>query len=157
MPSPTRPLVAATMLAALTVSALAQADGLASPHSMAGRVAATATSIDGSVREVVTAHTPGGAQGTHLIVSTAGKTVDVSTGPWVSSALKEKLLSGASVHVTGFTRSVDGKECLLAQQIVVGGETFTVRNQSGFPMRNASSSPQSATPRLRTQQAGGVQ
>ena len=62
-------------------------------------------------------------------------TVEVNAGPWMSPDLKSALAAGKSVHVTGLQETVNGKEFVLAQQITINGQTYTVRNENGMPAR----------------------
>ncbi len=132
-----RLLIAVAILTISAVRADAQTavpqETPAQPRTIAGP--ATAVTVDGFIHEVVAEHASGRAQGTHLMVDSLTKTVDVNAGPWLSPEMKAQMIAGASVHVTGLSQAVNGKEYVLAQQITVNGQTFTIRNANGIPAR----------------------
>ncbi len=95
--------------------------------------AAKETTLQGTIKEVV-AHPPAGSPlGMHLTVATTTGTQDVHLGSYLSKNVTENLLhANAQVIVVGSSLNLAGKNVFLARQLVVGGETVSVRNEQGF-------------------------
>jgi hypothetical protein len=78
---------------------------------------------------------PGGAAGTELAVKTDAKTILVYVGP--GDFLKEIEVSfnkGDQVNVIGAKSSNTAEEEILAREITVGSNTFTLRDDKGVPI-----------------------
>jgi hypothetical protein len=131
---PFRLFAAAAILAVSGSCAFSQVTASSvEPRTIAG--SATSVTVDGFIHEVTTGPGNGVSQGTHVMVDSLKGTVEVNAGPWLSPDLKSALAAGKSVHVTGMQQTVNGKEFVLAQQITIGGQTFTVRNANGMLAR----------------------
>jgi hypothetical protein len=78
---------------------------------------------------------PGGAEGTQLAVKTDTKTILVYVGP--GDFLKEIEVSfskGDKVDVLGAKAPNSSDEKILAREITVGSNTFTLRDDKGIPV-----------------------
>ncbi|MEI9980106.1 MAG: hypothetical protein WDN23_14115 [Edaphobacter sp.] len=130
-------IAAAVITGSVAASAKAQTNAAQASGIQVRTIAgiASASIVDGFVREVVTQHASGAPQGMHLLLS-GPKTIDVSVGPWLSPEIKKHIIVGATVHVVGLNQTINGKEYLFAQQVTINGQTFTVRNANGIPARS---------------------
>jgi hypothetical protein len=108
------------------------------PETRAGRGfgpvydAAHETTLNGTIREVVTRHAVGSPAGMHLLVAGPGGTIDAHVGPFLSKQTKEALQKGTPVQIVGAMSSLHGKDYLLARQVTVGGRTVKVRSDRGI-------------------------
>ena len=92
------------------------------------------TTIAGTVEEVKTVAGRHGWHGTHLMLQTGKKILDVHLGP--ESFLKVKGFSfakGDRVEVVGSKVNYKGGEALVAREIKKGGETLVLRDAQGIP------------------------
>jgi hypothetical protein len=127
-----RLLIASTIVALTSFPAVAQTsapDGSPVPERRTMAGPATSTTVDGFIHGVTS------ERGTHVTVDSVKGTVDINAGPWIAPDLKTALVSGKNIHVTGLTQTVNGKDLVLAQQITINGQTWTVRNANGIPSR----------------------
>ncbi|MGH9495101.1 MAG: hypothetical protein ACRD3B_08900 [Candidatus Sulfotelmatobacter sp.] len=99
--------------------------------------AAHETTINGTVQQVVTKRTIGSPAGMHLIVTGATGTVDVHVGPFLSKEVREALHTGLPIQIVGATETLNGKQYLLARQLMYGGITVPVRSANGVVLRGA--------------------
>lgn len=76
-----------------------------------------------------------GSAGAHLIISVSGKTIDAHLGPYLSVETQEALNSAQTVQVIGVNESVNGKDFLLARQLIFNGRQVAIRNERGFLVR----------------------
>jgi hypothetical protein len=128
-------LFACLMLAALLVLpfAYAQRGPGAGPRGLMYNPA-TETTIKGAVEEVKSVSGRRGWHGTHLMLKTGDKTIDVHLGP--ESFLKGKgfsLAKGDQVEVVGSTVNLRGGEAVIAREVRKGGETLVLRDEKGIP------------------------
>ena len=93
--------------------------------------------VVGTIERLVTHSAPGGAPGFHLIITTAGKTVDAHLGPFLSKQNQEALVTGQPVQIVGTMTRMQGNDFLLARQLIFGGRLVTVRNERGALARGA--------------------
>jgi hypothetical protein len=149
-------LIAVTVLAGTMHATCAESPDNANAQSISGSITSPELSVDGPIIEVVSKRSFGSPQGTHLLVSANMQTMDVSVGPYLTLGIKTKMSEGSQIHVTGVMRSVNGKTYLMAREIVLNGQTFVIRNQSGFLVHGFSSNGQPGSRRERTEQPGGV-
>lgn len=87
---------------------------------------------------------PGDLGGTNLAVKTDSKTILVYVGP--GDFLKEIEVSfnkGDQVDVTGCKAPNTTEEVLLAREITVGSNTFTLRDDKGIPVWTGWKAPKS--------------
>ena len=89
--------------------------------------------IKGVVEEV--REVPGDLEGTHLVVKTDTTTVLVYAAP--GAFLKEidtAFNKGDQVQVVGAKAPGAGEETIMAREITVGNNTFTLRDDKGVPV-----------------------
>lgn len=104
-------------------------------HTSGSVVNAKDVVIVGSVSRIVSGHTPGAPTGTHLLLNSAQGVVDANLGPYLSDDVRASLVNAQLVQVTGTPQTVNGKNYLLARQIVFSGRQVTIRNEHGFLVR----------------------
>lgn len=96
---------------------------------------ATETTLTGTVEQVKTVPARRAGYGTHLLLKTSAKTLDVHLGP--EAFLKEKGFSvnkGDQVEVTGSKVALKSGETLIARKIKKGDTTLILRNEQGLPL-----------------------
>jgi hypothetical protein len=119
-------LVLITLLAILALPLGAQPPASASTH----YDKAHEITLNGTIDSVFTVTQ--GAFGLHLIVTSSAGTVDAHLGPYVSRANQEALHSGLPVQIIGSMATFQGKEYLLARQVIFSGRQVNVRSDNGF-------------------------
>ena len=122
-------LFAASMLSLTMAVALAQSAAKTGPK----YDAASEAKIKGVVEDV--REVPGTLEETNLVVKTDSKTVLVYVGP--AAFLKEIETSfnkGDQVEVIGAKTPNPAEEEILAREITVGTNTFTLRDDKGIPI-----------------------
>ena len=130
-------LLGSLLLASFAVPLEAQAP----PESHAARSfgsvydIARETTLNGTIKQVVTQRVIGSPVGTHLLVSGPGGVVDTHVGPFLTEENKNALHTGTPVQIVGATIELSGKEFFLAREVKVGGRTITIRNQHGLLVR----------------------
>ena len=123
-----KPLLITTLLCLTLPLVLAQAGKAGPKYDTASEVKVKGVIED--IREV-----PGSLAGVNLSVKTDTNTVLVYVGP--GDFLKEIEVSfskGDEVNVTGCKASNGTDEVLLAREIAVGANTFTLRDDKGVPV-----------------------
>jgi hypothetical protein len=109
--------------------------------------------LHGAITETTTKPPKGLPLGLHLMLASSQGNVDVHMGPYFSQTATEKgLIPGAIVEVTGVTMHLAAGDIFLARTVVVNGQTITVRNANGLPVR-----PLPATRTVRGSQPAGGQ
>jgi len=106
--------------------------------------------MSGVVQEVLTQHPAGGPAGFNFVMTVSQKPLTVSAGSGLDQNVRIQIHSGASVQVTGLTRTMNGQSYLLARELVVAGQTVQVRNKNGFPVHTTASSGSSSSPQVRS-------
>lgn len=94
----------------------------------------TETTIKGTIIEVQQPAGMGGWTGTHLILKTDARDLEVHAGP--SAYISQKQFSfakGDTIEVLGSKVTLQGKEALLAREITKDGRTLVLRNAQGIP------------------------
>ena len=128
-------LSAGLMLMSLLALPLASAQMGSGPGARARMYnPATETTVNGTVEEVKIVAGRHGWHGTHLMLKTEDKTLDVHLGP--ESFLKEKgfnFAKGDQVEVIGSTTPYKGGEAMIAREVKKGGETLVMRDAQGIP------------------------
>jgi len=84
-----------------------------------------------SVKKVV----PGKLSGGHLFLATSSGSVDAHLGPYAlrgSHAIP--VTSGQKVTLVGVMTTVKGSKVFLVRTIKSGDDTYTIRNEHGFPL-----------------------
>lgn len=105
----------------------------------AGHWAASASVSDVTttafVTEVRNNGVTGSPAGLHLILGAVQGPLDVAAGPYAPKAVRE-IAVGNKLQVTGKMETVNGKSYLFAKQLVLNGETYTIRNDRGVVLRH---------------------
>ncbi|MGC2110261.1 MAG: hypothetical protein WA655_12145 [Candidatus Korobacteraceae bacterium] len=131
-------LLAAILMALALPLALAQGTAKSGPkYDIANEVKVKGVIED--IRDV-----PGDLAGTNLAVKTDTKTILVYVGP--GDFLKEIEVSfnkGDQIDVTGCRAPNTTEEVLLAREITVGSNTFTLRDDKGIPVWTGWKAPKS--------------
>ncbi len=78
----------------------------------------------GVIREIVANRSTGAPAGFNFVLNGSRQVVDVNAGMNLDPKVREQLRAGETVQVTGLMRSINGKDYLLARELVVGGETI---------------------------------
>lgn len=121
--------IVTAMLALLTGMAFTQSNVKNGPkYDMAGEA-----KIKGVVEDM--RDMPGTLDGTYLVVKTDSKSALVYVGP--GDFLKEIEVSftkGDQVDVVGSKAPGSGEEIIMAREITVGTNTFTLRDEKGVPV-----------------------
>ena len=97
------------------------------------RTVETVTGEVVGVEHVAAGH--GRSGGVHLTLKTDRETLDVHLGPaWYVDEQAVKIGRGDRVEAEGSRVSIDGKPVIIARQVKKGGDTLTLRNESGVPV-----------------------
>jgi hypothetical protein len=140
LPKPTRliaGLPTSLLLAILTVPLVAQRATEAptqAPTSL-GYDKAHEITFYGTIEEVVSKHEAGAPAGMHLLVAGSHGVTDAHVGPFLEKDVKEALHTGTPVQIIGAMNEINGKNYLLARQLILGGRIVTVRSANGFLVR----------------------
>jgi hypothetical protein len=117
---------------ALALPAGAQSATCSNSLGMAHFNAAHQVTLQGSIKEIV-AKPSAAPLGLHMMVASTTGTQDVHLGSYLPKNVTENLLhDNAQVIVVGSYVNVAGKNVLLARQLVVAGQTVSIRNEHGF-------------------------
>lgn len=119
----------------LAVTVALAAVALAQPKfRMPNYNAATEAKISGTIEDVQ--QMPHGRMtGIHIIVKTGSETADAHLGPSDFIAGKGfTFAKGDSVEIVGSKVKMNGADALIAREITKGGNTLTLRDQSGRPL-----------------------
>ncbi len=131
-------LLLGLLFATMAVPLGAQPASVSRPGQGLGPVydAAHEITLYGSVEEVVTKHVLGSPTGTHLLVSQTQGMVDAHVGPFLAKDVQAALHTGLPVQIVGAMQEINGKQYLLARQLIFGGRMVAVRNEHGFLVHN---------------------
>jgi hypothetical protein len=105
--------------------------------------------MSGVVQEVLKQHPEGGPAGFNFVMTASQKPLTVNAGSGLGENIRSQIHSGASVQVTGLTRTMNGQSYLLARELVVAGQAVQVRSKNGFPV-HAAASTGSSSPQVRS-------
>jgi hypothetical protein len=89
-------------------------------------------SMAGTVRELIATRTLGGPAGTLLVAEGPQGSFTASLGSALSDQVRQTVVPGTPVQVTGVMETINGKSYLLARKLTVAGDQVTIRNQHGF-------------------------
>jgi hypothetical protein len=146
-------------ICALQPSAQTAPDSSAARPSSLGYDKAHEITINGNIQEVVIKHGAGSPFGLHLLVAGSKGTVDAHLGQYLTKDTQDSLHSGTPVQIVGAMETIQGKNYLLARQLIFSGRLITVRSQNGFLLHalspNTSRSGQSES-KFRTELTGGA-
>jgi hypothetical protein len=104
------------------------------------------TALNGTVKNVISKPTSGMLIGAHLILTSSSGTVDAALGPFAMKGRNAVSVSaGEAVSVVGVMMTIRNKQVFMARTVEAGGQTYTLRNQNGFPLIPSNGTP-STTP-----------
>jgi hypothetical protein len=128
--------------ASAALATLLVAQSAAAPHPFRYEVANEST-ISGVVASVLVKPASGMIFGSHLLLTTASGSVDVSLGRFgLQGKNALAVTAGQQVEVTGELKTIKDQKVFLARSVKVGAETYTIRNEHGIEI-----SPQAREPR----------
>jgi hypothetical protein len=88
--------------------------------------------LNGVVQDVISERVPGSPVGTHLLIAASQGVVDAHLGAFLSPDTRDALHAGESVEIVGAVTRINGKDYLLARQLILDGRTIMIRTQRGF-------------------------
>jgi hypothetical protein len=92
------------------------------------------TTLNGTVKSVISNPTSGMLIGVHLILTTSSGTVDADLGPFaLKGSTPVSVSAGAAVTVVGVMMPVRNSQVFMTRTVQAGGQTYTLRNENGFP------------------------
>jgi hypothetical protein len=104
------------------------------------------TTLSGTVTSIVTQPRTGMLLGAHLILSTATGSVDAYLGPFAFVGRNPVSVSaGESVRVVGETMKFGSSQVFVTRTVTAGSQTYTLRNQNGFPRFPSNDEPSAAS------------
>ena len=106
--------------------------------------------LSGPVSAVYQRPVAGMIAGSHVVLLTGSGSVDASLGKWGMHGKGAPTISnGEQVTVRGVMKTIRNKEVFFVRTMLVGGHSYTIRNQHGVPV-----SPQSRECAEKTAQKG---
>jgi hypothetical protein len=91
--------------------------------------------LTGTVSSVLMKRSAGMMMGSHLLLTTPSGPVDASLGRFGLRGKGEpSLAAGQQIEVTGVMKTIHDKQVFLVRTVKVGGETYMIRNEHGFPV-----------------------
>ena len=104
--------------------------------------APNATTLSGTVKSVISTPTSGMLIGVHLILTTSSGTVDADLGPFaLKGSNPVSVTTGEAVKVVGVMMTIRKSQVFMTQTVEAGGQTYTLRNQNGFPLSPSNGAP----------------
>lgn len=100
---------------------------------------ANVVTVTGTIQDIVSKRKTGTNGSLHLVLAGPQGIVNASMGPYLTSEVKTALAKGTSVQVAGISRTINGQNYVLVQELTFGSQKVTVRNENGSLIR-----PQSA-------------
>jgi hypothetical protein len=91
--------------------------------------------LTGTIEEVKEKAPAGSPVGLHLTVAGTQGKVDAHLGPYMSKQTLAALHTGSAVQIVGAMEKRNGREYLLARQVIFGGRMVQVRSENGFLVR----------------------
>jgi hypothetical protein len=98
----------------------------------------------GTVQEVITTHILGTPVGLQLAMEGPQGSFIASLGSTLSNRVRQTLLPGTPVQVSGVMETINGKSYLLARRLTVSGNQVIIRNGHGFLVHSQQRSHASA-------------
>src|SRR5271170_6550120 len=86
----------------------------------------------GAIDEIVAKNPIGAPGGLNLSMTGSQQVLFVSLGANLSSALKQELIPGQMIRVTGLVETLNGATYLLARELQIGDQKIEIRNAHGF-------------------------
>jgi hypothetical protein len=130
-------LLAGLLFAVVTIQPSAQTAADSRPHRplSLGYDKVHEITLNGTVQEVVTKPVAGSPVGMHLLVAGPDGIVDAHLGAFLAKDTQGALHAGLPVQIVGAMQDLNGKDYLLARQVIFGGRMVTVRSENGFLVR----------------------
>jgi hypothetical protein len=96
----------------------------------------TVSTVRGTASAVTVVPGRGGRTGgTHVILESAERTVDVRLGPaWFLEREGVPIVKGDAIEVTGSVVGSDDDAFLIARELKKGGKVVTLRDENGVPL-----------------------
>jgi hypothetical protein len=95
----------------------------------------TEVHVKGKVISVEQATGREGWAGTHFLLDTDKQTLDVHVGPsWFLAGKKVRIAAGDQLEIIDSRVRMNGKDTLLARQIIREGTVVTLRDAEGIPL-----------------------
>jgi hypothetical protein len=88
--------------------------------------------VSGAATRFLTKAQKGMVNGSHLFLSNASGSLDVSVGTYGSGKESVEISTGANVEVTGVMKTLNDKPVLLARRIKVGERSYVIRTRQGI-------------------------
>ncbi len=105
---------------------------------------ANAVTVTGTIQDVLSKRKNGTNGSLNLVLAGPQGIVNASMGPYLTSEVKTALAKGTSVQVAGLSRTINGQNYVLVQELTVGSQKVTVRNENGSLIRPQSAATASA-------------
>jgi hypothetical protein len=86
----------------------------------------------GTLQQIISTRTPGTPAGIQLAADGPQGAFIAILGPALSDSLRETLLPGAPVQISGVKEAINGQSYLLARKVTVAGNQVIIRNEHGF-------------------------
>jgi hypothetical protein len=109
----------------------------------------------GTIEEVNEEPAAGSPVGLHLMVAGSQGEVDAHLGPYMTKETVKALHIGTPVQIVGAMEKRDGKEYMLARQVIFGSRLVQVRNENGLLVRPHTARPHRGTHNSRLEANGG--
>jgi hypothetical protein len=94
--------------------------------------------ISGSIQQVIPQQNKkGSVHAMQIVVAGPQGAVTANLGSLLAEDVKKSLAAGESVHLTGYTSTVNGQSIFAVRTLTIeNGKTVVVRNEHGFLVRN---------------------
>jgi len=93
------------------------------------------TTLTGVIQAISIGREAGSPAGMRLSIIGSQGAIETHLGPYLNKETQAALQAGTAVQVTGAMGNSQGKQVLLARQIVFSGRVLDVRNDKGFLIR----------------------
>jgi hypothetical protein len=88
--------------------------------------------LSGTVQQVMEKATAGVPSGVQVVAEASQGTFTAILGPKLSDAMRQSLVAGAPITVSGISATIDAHSYLIVRKLAVSGSPFTIRNEHGF-------------------------
>lgn len=88
--------------------------------------------VVGTLQQVISTRTAGTPAGIQLVVDGPQGAFTAILGPVLSDQLRQILLPGAPVQVSGVKETINGQSYLLVRKLTISGSQVIIRNEHGF-------------------------
>ncbi len=86
----------------------------------------------GTLQQIISTRTPGTPAGIQLVAEGPQGAFTAILGPALSDQLRQALVAGAPVQVSGVREAINGQSYLLARKLTIAGSQIIIRNEHGF-------------------------